>query len=105
LPMMLYTTDSNNEETYFQLFFRFGKTWCFNISVISWRSVILVEETRVPGEKQRPISSHCQTLSHNIVSSIPWHERGSNSQEYILPIYVCCVMHGCIGAVVVMIVW
>ena len=26
LPVVLYTTDSNNEETYFQLFFRFGKT-------------------------------------------------------------------------------
>ena len=51
-----------------------------NISVISWRSVLLVEETRVPGKKQRPISSHCQTLSHNIASSTPWHERGSNSQ-------------------------
>jgi hypothetical protein len=51
-----------------------------NISVISWRSVLLVEETRVPGKKQRLIASHCQTLSHNIVSSTPWHERGSNSQ-------------------------
>jgi hypothetical protein len=25
-----------------------------NISVISWRSVLLVEETRVPGENQQP---------------------------------------------------
>jgi hypothetical protein len=29
-----------------------------NISVISWRSVLLVEETRVHGENQRPIASH-----------------------------------------------
>jgi hypothetical protein len=29
-----------------------------NISVISWRSVLLVEETRVPGEKDRPDASH-----------------------------------------------
>ena len=29
-----------------------------NISVISWRSVLLVEETRVPGENQRPAASH-----------------------------------------------
>jgi hypothetical protein len=28
-----------------------------NISVISWRSVLLVEETRVPGENHRPIVS------------------------------------------------
>ena len=33
-----------------------------NISAISWRSVLLVEETRVPS----------QTLSHNSVSSTPF---------------------------------
>ena len=33
-----------------------------NISVIPWRSVLLVEKT---GENQRPVASHCQTLSHN----------------------------------------
>jgi len=29
-----------------------------NISVISWRSVLLVKETRVLGENQRPVTSH-----------------------------------------------
>jgi hypothetical protein len=29
-----------------------------NISVISWRSVLLVEETRVPRENLRPVASH-----------------------------------------------
>jgi hypothetical protein len=29
-----------------------------NISVISWRSVLLVEETGVPGENHRPVASH-----------------------------------------------
>jgi len=29
-----------------------------NISVISWRSVLLVEETRGPGENHRPVVSH-----------------------------------------------
>jgi len=29
-----------------------------NISVISWWSVLLVEETRVPGENHRPAASH-----------------------------------------------
>jgi hypothetical protein len=29
-----------------------------NISVISWRSVLLVEETGVHGENQRPATSH-----------------------------------------------
>jgi hypothetical protein len=37
-----------------------------NISAISWGSVLLVEETRVLGEK-----SHRQTLSHNVISSKP----------------------------------
>ena len=34
-----------------------------------WRSVLLVEETGVPGENHRPAASHWQTLSHNVVSS------------------------------------
>jgi hypothetical protein len=42
-----------------------------NISVISWRSVLLVEETAVPGENHQPAASHRQTLSHNVVSSTP----------------------------------
>jgi hypothetical protein len=29
-----------------------------NISVISWRSVLLVEETGVPGENHRPVAIH-----------------------------------------------
>ena len=47
------------------------------ISVISWWSVLLVEETVVPGENHRPVASHWQTLSHNVVSP----ERDSNSQR------------------------
>jgi hypothetical protein len=42
-----------------------------NISVISWRSVLLVGETRVLGENHRPVSGHWQTWSHNVVSSAP----------------------------------
>jgi hypothetical protein len=42
-----------------------------NISVISWQSVLLLEETRVPEENQWPAASHWQTLSHNVVSSTP----------------------------------
>ena len=29
-----------------------------NISAISWRSVLLVEETEVPGENHRPVASN-----------------------------------------------
>jgi len=37
--------------------------WCLTplstiFSVISWRSVLLVEETGLPGEKHRPVASH-----------------------------------------------
>jgi hypothetical protein len=38
-----------------------------NISVILWRSVLLMEETEVPGENHRPATSYQQTLSHNVV--------------------------------------
>jgi hypothetical protein len=33
-----------------------------NISVISWRSVLLVEETRVPGENHQPAASRQRLL-------------------------------------------
>ena len=39
-----------------------------NISVISWRSILLVDETGVPGENHRPVASH---LSRNVVSTTP----------------------------------
>jgi hypothetical protein len=42
-----------------------------NISVISWRSVLLVEETAIPGENHQPVAGHWQTSSHNFVSSTP----------------------------------
>jgi len=44
-------------------------------------SVVSLEETRVPGENHWPVASHWQSLSHNVVSSTPGHERGSNSQR------------------------
>ena len=37
-----------------------------NISVISWWSAFLDDET---GENNRPVGGHRQTLSHNVVSS------------------------------------
>ena len=38
-----------------------------NISGISWRSVLLVEETGGPWENHWPVASHWQTLSQNVV--------------------------------------
>ena len=46
-----------------------------NILAISWRSVVLVEETGVLGENHWSAASHWQTLTHNVVSSTP-HLRG-----------------------------
>ena len=40
-----------------------------NISVILWQTVLLMEETGMPGENHQPVPSHCQTLSYNVVSS------------------------------------
>jgi len=44
-----------------------------NISVISCQSILLVEDT------DRTVASHWQSLSHNVISSTPRHERSSNS--------------------------
>ena len=38
-----------------------------NISALSWRSVLLVEDIGVPGENHRPVAILWQTLSHNVV--------------------------------------
>ena len=43
-----------------------------NISVISWQSVLLVEETGAPEENHQPAASHLQTSLHNIVVSPEW---------------------------------
>jgi hypothetical protein len=46
-----------------------------NISVISWWSVLLVEETGVTGENHKSLTN----LLHNVVSSTLRHQRDSNS--------------------------
>ena len=48
-----------------------------NISVILWRSVLLFKDTK---ENHRPVASHWQTVSHNVVQLA--NERNSNSQLY-----------------------
>jgi hypothetical protein len=76
------------------LWFMVPNTTFNNISVISWRSVLLMKK------KHWPVASCWQTLSHNVVSSTPRHERDSNSQLNLNLIiscfiwkylYVCCV--------------
>jgi hypothetical protein len=53
-------------------FAQIGLVMVFNaalthISVISWQSVLLVEQTELPGENHRPAASHLHTLSYNVV--------------------------------------
>ena len=63
-----------------------------NISVIiyGWWSVLLVEETGVPGENHQPVANHYQTLSHNVVSieyTSPWmgfEPHNFNDLTYVL---------------------
>ena len=42
-----------------------------NISVISWQSVLLVEETGGSGENHRPVASHWQ-IYHIMLYTSPW---------------------------------
>ena len=60
-----------------------------NISIISWWSVLLVEETVVPRENHRPVKSQWQTLSHNIVSSAPRHQWNSNTTLVVIGTDFC----------------
>jgi hypothetical protein len=73
-----------------------------NILVISWQSVLLLEES---GENHQPVTSHRQTLSHNVVSRIfivlahwnnsPWIDMSPHSNTIIpIPTSLCCVFSG-----------
>ena len=86
--LMVFNATFNN--TFLSLYYVFKKVWSkcmqfgftygvkdrvmvfnatFNtISVISWRSVLLVADTGVRGENHRPASIHRQTWSHNVLS-------------------------------------
>jgi len=52
----------------------------YNISVISWPSVLIGWGNRSTRRKPPTSTSHWQTLSHKVVSSTPRHERDSKSQ-------------------------
>jgi len=71
-----------------------------NISVLSWWSVLLVEETGVPGENHWPVRSHWQTLSPNVVSSTPRddvdrrkHNNISVLQKFPTPVHSTINIH------------
>ena len=66
MDVLLYNLVRNQEPVGFGWFIVFNDTFN-NISVISWQSVLLMEETGVPRENQTPAASYCQTLSHDVV--------------------------------------
>ena len=49
-----------------------------------------MQETGIPGENQRPVVSHWQTLSHDVVSSAP-RLSGIRSDNIIVVIYTDCI--------------
>ena len=53
-----------------------------NISVISWQSVLLVEETRVPVENLYQVTD--KTLSHNVVLSTPLATSGIRTHKLVV---------------------
>jgi hypothetical protein len=61
-PIKLTATETewqcNNKQGLFDVCLKVLNATFNNISVISWRSVLLVEET---GENDRPVASHKQT--------------------------------------------
>jgi hypothetical protein len=49
---------------------------CDNLFIIAYSR----QKIGVPEENHRPVASHWQTLSYNVVSSTTCHEGGSKSQ-------------------------
>jgi hypothetical protein len=62
-----------------------------DISVMSWQSVLWVEQTRVSRENHRPAASHRQTLSHNIVSTMHWITNQKFFPEAVKSVYLCII--------------
>jgi hypothetical protein len=69
IASLIYTIPSRDMTCYILFLWRFMvfNATFKNISVISWLSVLLVEETGGPGDNYRFVASHWQTLLHNVV--------------------------------------
>jgi hypothetical protein len=48
------------------------------------------------GENHRSVTSHWQTLSHNVVSSTPHHKQDSNAQHLVVIDTDCLGKFGCV---------
>ena len=56
---------------YFRLLIIVINATFINVLVISWRSVLLLEQPGVQGENHRPTANHLQAFSHNVASRTP----------------------------------
>jgi hypothetical protein len=59
-----------------------------NISVMSWWSVLLMDEMEVPGENNRPAASHWQTLSHNVLLKSNYHSHDHDRPLNVLVLWL-----------------
>jgi len=82
---MIWLQDKKNLNCSLRVRFMVFYTNFNNISVLSWQSVLLVEETRLPGEYHWPATSHWQTLSHKVVSNTAGYEWDSQVQVVVNP--------------------
>ena len=73
-----YQASNNQTESGWLVWFMVLNSTFNNLTVVSWWSVLLVGEPVVPRENHRAVASHCQTLSHNVVSSTPRHDGVNN---------------------------
>jgi hypothetical protein len=55
-----------------------------NISFISWRSVVLVEETRVHREVHRPVASYCMTNFITALNTISHNHRPYSKEMFVI---------------------
>jgi len=63
---IIYTPLLTSDRTFLGYRVMMSNTTFNNISVISWWSVLMVEETGVPRENHPPAASHWHTWSHNV---------------------------------------
>jgi len=64
-----------NKNFWYRVWFMVFNATFNNFLAISWRSVLLVEVSGVPGEKYQPVASHWQIVSDNVASSTPCNNK------------------------------